>query len=66
MSIRRILTIDNSADLQVLKRVSEPVETVDASLRALMDDMLETMYDAPGIGLAAVQIGETRRVIVMD
>ncbi|KQS57259.1 peptide deformylase [Brevundimonas sp. Leaf363] len=66
MSIRRILTIDNSADLQVLKQVSKPVETVDAPLRALMDDMLETMYDAPGIGLAAVQIGETRRVIVMD
>jgi peptide deformylase len=67
MSIRRILTIDNAADLAVLKQVSTPVEgPVTDELRGLMDDMLETMYDAPGIGLAAVQIGDTRRVIVMD
>ena len=67
MAIRRILTIDNAADLAVLKRVSEPVEgRVTDELRALMDDMLETMYAAPGIGLAAVQIGDLRRVIVMD
>ena len=66
MAIRRILTVDNAADLAVLKRVSEPVERVDDDLRALMDDMLETMYDAPGIGLAAVQVGVTKRVIVMD
>lgn len=67
MAIRRILTIDNAADLAVLKRVSEPVEgPVTDELRALMDDMLETMYAAPGIGLAAVQIGDLRRVIVMD
>ncbi|RYG07989.1 MAG: peptide deformylase [Caulobacteraceae bacterium] len=67
MAIRRILTIDNAADLAVLKQVSTPVEgPVTDELRVLMDDMLETMYDAPGIGLAAVQIGDTRRVIVMD
>ncbi len=66
MAIRRILTIDNAADLAVLKTVSTPVDTVTDELRALMDDMLETMYAAPGIGLAAVQIGDTRRVIVMD
>ena len=67
MSVRRILTIDNAADLAVLKQVSTPVEgPVTDELRRLMDDMLETMYDAPGIGLAAVQIGDTRRVIVMD
>ena len=66
MAIRRILTIDNAADLAILKQVSKPVEGVDAALRALMDDMLETMYDAPGIGLAAVQIGELKRVVVMD
>lgn len=67
MAIRRILTIDNPADLAVLKTVSTPVEGgVDDELRGLMDDMLETMYAAPGIGLAAVQIGDTRRVIVMD
>lgn len=66
MAVRRILTIDNTADLGVLKQVSGPVDAVDADLRALMDDMLETMYDAPGIGLAAVQVGDLRRVVVMD
>ena len=66
MAIRRILTIDNAADLAILKQVSKPVEGVDDALRALMDDMLDTMYDAPGIGLAAVQIGELKRVVVMD
>lgn len=67
MTVRRILTIDNAADLAVLKQVSTPVEgPVTDEVRGLMDDMLETMYDAPGIGLAAVQIGDTRRVIVMD
>lgn len=67
MTVRRILTIDNPADLAVLKTVSTPVEGgVTDELRGLMDDMLETMYAAPGIGLAAVQIGDTRRVIVMD
>jgi peptide deformylase len=50
----------------VLKQVSKPVAAVDDSLRALMDDMLETMYAAPGIGLAAVQVGVPKRVIVMD
>jgi len=49
-----------------LKQVSKPVERVDDALRALMDDMLETMYDAPGIGLAAIQIGVPKRVLVMD
>ena len=66
MTVRRILTIDNPADLAVLKQVSAPVAVVDDGVRALMDDMLETMYDAPGIGLAAVQIGELKRVVVMD
>jgi peptide deformylase len=62
MAIREILTVPHP----VLKQVSEPVEQVDDELRALMDDMLQTMYDAPGIGLAAVQIGVPKRVIVMD
>jgi peptide deformylase len=62
MAIREILTVPDP----VLKQVSTPVEQVDDDLRALMDDMLETMYDAPGIGLAAVQIGVPKRVIVMD
>jgi peptide deformylase len=67
MALRRILTVDNAADLAVLKQISTPVEGgVTDELRALMDDMLETMYDAPGIGLAAVQIGVPKRVIVMD
>jgi peptide deformylase len=66
MSTRRILTVDNAEDLRVLKQVSQPVAAVDDALRALMDDMLETMYAAPGIGLAAVQVGEAKRVIVMD
>lgn len=66
MAIRRILTIDNAPDMAVLKQVSAPVAVVDDSVRALMADMLDTMYDAPGIGLAAVQIGDLRRVVVMD
>ncbi len=62
MAIREILVVPDP----VLKLVSKPVEKVDDELRALMDDMLETMYDAPGIGLAAIQIGVAKRVIVMD
>jgi peptide deformylase len=49
-----------------LKKKSKPVEKVDAEVRRLMDDMLETMYVAPGIGLAAPQVGEALRVIVAD
>jgi peptide deformylase len=67
MAIRRILAVDNAADTAVLKRVSVPVEGgVTDDHRTLMDDMLETMYAAPGIGLAAVQVGEPLRIIVMD
>lgn len=62
MALREILVVPHP----VLKQVSTPVETVDDDLRVLMDDMLETMYAAPGIGLAAVQIGVPKRVIVMD
>jgi peptide deformylase len=49
-----------------LKKVAEPVQKVDAEVRRLMDDMLETMYKAPGIGLAAPQVGVLKRVIVID
>lgn len=49
-----------------LKTRAQPVEAVDAEIVALMDDMLETMYAAPGIGLAAPQVGVSRRVIVVD
>ena len=62
MDIRPILTVPDP----VLKQVSKRVDAVTDATRALMDDMLETMYAAPGIGLAAVQIGEPVRVIVMD
>ncbi len=62
MAIRPILTVPNP----ILKEKSLPVERVDDDIRALMDDMLETMYAAPGIGLAAVQLGVLRNVIVMD
>lgn len=49
-----------------LRTISTPVEVVDDDLRRLMDDMLETMYDAPGIGLAAIQVGVPKRVLVID
>ena len=49
-----------------LKKISAPVKQVDASIRKLMDDMLETMYHAPGIGLAAPQVGVLKRIIVLD
>ena len=49
-----------------LKKISKPVTAVDDSIRKLMDDMLETMYQAPGIGLAAPQVGVLKRVIVLD
>lgn len=62
MAIRPILTAPDP----VLRQVSEPVDQVTDDIRALMDDMLETMYAAPGIGLAAVQVGVPLRVIVMD
>ena len=62
MAVREILTVPDPR----LKEVSKPVERVDDALRDLMDDMLESMYAADGIGLAAIQIGEPVRVIVMD
>ncbi len=55
-----------SAPDPFLRTTSEPVEKVDDELRALMDDMVETMYGAFGVGLAAVQVGVAKRVIVMD
>jgi peptide deformylase len=59
------LTIITAPDPR-LKVISEPVASVTPELRRLMDDMLETMYDAPGIGLAAVQVGVPKRIIVID
>jgi len=62
MTIRKILTEPNP----FLRQKSQPVDKVDNSTRKLMDDMLETMYNAPGIGLAAIQIGVPKRIIVLD
>ena len=60
-----ILRIYETPD-PVLRQISTPVETVDDELRALIADMFDTMYDAPGIGLAAVQVGVPKRLLVMD
>ena len=62
MSVKKILIEPN----KLLRQISEPVEKVGDEERVLMDDMLETMYEAPGIGLAAIQIGVPKRIIVMD
>ncbi len=62
MALREILTEPND----ILREKSLKVEKVDEDLQKLMDDMLETMYGAPGIGLAAIQIGVRKRVIVLD
>jgi peptide deformylase len=62
MAIRTILEAPDPR----LRVISTPVEVVDDDVRALIADMLETMYDAPGIGLAAVQIGVPKRVLVID
>jgi len=62
MTIRRILTEPN----KLLRQISESVEKVGVEEKILMDDMLDTMYEAPGIGLAAIQIGIPKRIIVMD
>ena len=50
----------------ILRQASKPIETVDGDVKKLAADMLETMYDAPGIGLAAIQIGVPRRMLVLD
>ena len=49
-----------------LRTISTPVESIDDALQTLIDDMLETMYDAPGIGLAAIQVGVPKRLLVID
>ena len=62
MPVRPILILPDAR----LRKASEPVKAFDADLRRLIDDMFETMYAAPGIGLAAIQVGEPKRIVVMD
>jgi peptide deformylase len=62
MTLRTIITIPDP----VLRELCAPIEKVDDDVRALADDMLDTMYDAPGIGLAASQIGVLKRIFVLD
>ena len=62
MPLRPILEVPDPR----LREISKPVETVDAAVRTLVADMLETMYDAPGIGLAAIQVGVPQRILVID
>ncbi|MGN6465836.1 MAG: peptide deformylase [Rhizobiaceae bacterium] len=62
MTIRPIILLPDP----VLRQISTPVERVDEGVRKFADDLFETMYDAPGIGLAAIQVGEPRRMLVID
>ena len=62
MALREIIILPDKR----LRLVSEPVKTVDAGVRALVDDMFQTMYEAPGVGLAAIQIGVPKRIVTAD
>jgi peptide deformylase len=62
MAVREILKLPDKR----LRLVSAPVNRIDAGVRALVEDMFDTMYAAPGIGLAGIQIGVAKRVVVMD
>jgi peptide deformylase len=62
MAVREIIKLPDKR----LRLKSEPVKRVDAGIRKLVDDLFETMYEAPGIGLAAIQIGVAKRVVTMD
>jgi peptide deformylase len=62
MALREIITLPDKR----LRLVSKPVKTIDREIRQLVDDLFETMYDAPGIGLAAIQVGVPARVFTMD
>ena len=62
MALRDIIIIPDKR----LRQVSEPVQTVDSEVRALVDDMFETMYEAPGVGLAAIQVAVPKRIVTVD
>src|SRR5881227_2220513 len=62
MALREIIILPDKR----LRQVSEPVTSITAEVRALVDDMFETMYKAPGVGLAAIQVGIAKRVVTVD
>ena len=62
MALRKIITLPS----RKLRQKSEPVGKLTDDIRGLVDDMFETMYDAPGIGLAAIQVGVAKRIVTMD
>jgi peptide deformylase len=62
MALRDILVLPDKR----LRLVSDPVKAVDKDVRALVEDMFETMYDAPGVGLAAIQLGVPQRIVTVD
>jgi len=62
MALREILILPDKR----LRLVSKPVAKIDSATRKLVEDMFETMYDAPGIGLAAIQVGEPKRIVTLD
>ena len=62
MSIKPIITVPN----EILKKISDPLENVGDSEKKLVNDLFETMYNSKGIGLAAVQVGILKRIIVID
>ena len=62
MPLRHIIILPDPK----LRLISKPIERFDAPLKTLMDDMIETMHDAPGVGLAAIQVGEPLRLLVVD
>src|ERR1044072_9858869 len=62
MALRDIIILPDKR----LRQKSDPVKAVDAEVRALVDDMFETMYKAPGVGLAAIQVGVPRRIVTAD
>jgi peptide deformylase len=62
MALREIIVLPDKR----LRLLSDPVKAVDAEVRALVDDMFETMYKAPGVGLAAIQVGVPKRIVTVD
>lgn len=66
MAVRRVLQIEDPADAPILRAKANRISAFDASLRTLVDDMIETMHDAFGVGIAAPQVGVQRRVLIVE